>query len=587
MTANSQADTRRGNARPWFRLHWLSWIVLVLMTAGMTIVIVPGTLGTSIEYERSPLGPPYQSKYDFTEVSTWSHGWPFEHLRRAYSNDEGFLIDFEGYPVIFWSSPHAWQISGNVYAFSPLKFAANIVIGVSTVLIAVGTCETWRRRRGGFRFSLLDVAALISVVCIVLGWWQYHAHTMSSEQATKSAMMARGSLTDWSKGGPLRANALSDYHGPEWLSRLLGNGYYLPFCIHVDSLLLDSTLLSTDDYTDIPKFTYVDTVRCVDRLTPQLVESLAALPRLRAIDGRIAAFGGGVPYPEWMVTSSNVQLLTQLPRITHLYLGHSQLAPADLELLARLPRLKLLHIEGDDLLVEDLEPIVRCPSLRTLYLNISATEDERLAFTSSHSHLKVYWADSRRWTGFTEYTLVTDPRNVASVLFNRWQAEDGVEQPTSLEREWLDFSNIRLTRERLDRIPVKRFADVTSLHFGTVDSPETAIDLIRRCGPLAYLEARHIPLTARDLASISFNDESEIYLQQGPINVQEFCYLARKLKPLTLTICASTFTPEEVQLIAEAMPDGVADVYKDYAEEEDERIRPYDELDDHWENPFE
>ncbi|HEY3393966.1 MAG TPA: hypothetical protein VGK58_14735 [Lacipirellulaceae bacterium] len=467
-----------------------------------------------------------------------------------------------------------------------MKLLANLLIGAAIVIGTVAAFDVWRRRRGGFRFSLLDAAVLTAIVCIILGWWQYHTRTYAKEQAIKDKMIARGGLTDPSKRGPLRAWATSSYHGPDWLQRLIGNSYFLPFCFHIDHLYLDSTLLSSGDYIDIRQLTYVDTVKCVDRLDPELVNCLATLPRLRTIDGRIGSFGGGTPYPERMVTSSNVQLLARLPQLTNLFLGHSKLAPADLAIVAQLPRLKFLHVAGDDLLIEDYKPIVRCPTLQTLYLNISATEDERLAFTASHPHLALYWADARRSRGFTEYTLVTDPWNVASVIFNRWQSEDGVEHPTALEREWLDFSNIRLTRKRLDRLPVKRFPDVTSVYLGKVDSSETAINLIRRCGPLGELDTRHISLTARDIESIAFAEDPILHVQQGPITVHEFCNLARKLKPNWLEIYDATFDNKEVEQIVSAI-DGIVDVYKRFGLDDDERIPAAYELEDQDENPFE
>lgn len=578
MTANSPAETRREKKRPWFRLHWLSWIVLSAMTAGMTIIVVPGHSGQSIEFERRLVSAPLESQpvwsdYDFISVSTWSHGWPFEYLRRPYS-EQGFLIHFEGCPIL-WTSPRAWQMSGKSYAFSTLNLAANLLIGAVIVFIAVAGCEIWRRRRGGFRFSLLDLGTFTAFGCAILGWWQYHARAHAKEQAIKSAMMARGSLIDLSKGGPLRAHAASDYHGPDWLMRLLGNPWFLPFCFHIDRLHLDSTLLSEDDYADIPKLTYVDTVHC--RLNPELAKSLAALRELRTVDGRIYAFGGGVPYRDRMVTSSNVQLLTQLPRVTDLYLGYSQLVPADLAVVARMPRLKLLQITGDDLLVEDLKPIVNCPTLQTLYLDISATEEERRAFTKEHAHLKVSWGDPQRWVGFSESNLVTDPWNVASVLFKRWQAEDGVQQPTTLFRGSLDFSSIRLTAERLKRLPKNRFPEVTDVSIGAADKPETAMELIRRCGQLESLDTRHVPLTTRDILSISFSEEPDLHLLQGRNTVQEFCDLARQLKPISLAIYASTFNNKEVKRIADATQ-GMAEVFSGLQYEEDERIRASDEL---------
>lgn len=137
------------------------------MSACMTIIVVPGSAGTSIEYERRLLhdmhgGEPYWSDYDFRKVDTWSHGWPFEYMCRPYV-EAGFLIDFGGLPVS-WSTPRAWEVFGYAYAFSPLKLLADLFIGGMIVFGAVAACEAWRRRRRGFRFSLLDAIVVSTTV---------------------------------------------------------------------------------------------------------------------------------------------------------------------------------------------------------------------------------------------------------------------------------------------------------------------------------------------------------------------------------------------------------------------------------------
>src|SRR5262249_5628897 len=110
----------------------------------------------------------------------------------------------------------------------------------------------------------------------------------------------------------------------------------------------------------------------------------------------------------------------------------------------------------------------------------------------------------------------------------------------------LNSSSIRLTRQRLDRIPIKAFPDVTSIAFGKVDSADTAMELISRCGQLRALDARHVPLTKQDLDKLHLQPGADVYFQQGGLNPNDICEFARKSKPNMINIFASSFDRDEV-----------------------------------------
>jgi hypothetical protein len=573
-----------------FRLHKLSWLALILATAGMLIIIVPGSPRSSVEWERQPLFDSHGSAmswsdYDFRNVTIWSHGWPLEYLRRPFGS-KGFLIEHDGRPVM-WSSLHSWPTWGKVYAFSLPALLANILIGAVIVISFVVTCESWIRRRGRFRFSLLDAIVASTIVGLVFGWWQYHARTQAVEQAIRVSMIARGSLTDLSKRGPRWATVVAEYHGPDWLQRLVGNSLLVPFCLHIDQLNLDSRLLTQEDYADLSKLPYVEKVHVVGRLTPELVDSLAALPRLRTLNGEILAYGGdGLPRPEPMISSSNVSLLDRLPKLTTLKLGRTETSPADLQVVAQLPRLETVQLSGLQFLVEDLEKLASCPSLETMHVQISATESEMSNFVAAHPGLHIDWVRPKppEVTGFTSIPPWTEPWHVASVVFKRWHAEDGVDA-TSLDPEHFDFRRIRFTKERLQRLSGFDLSEVKGVYLGAVDSAETAMDLIARCGDLEEFEARYVTLSAQDLKALRTKVQCQLYLQHGSLTEDDFRKLIQRAQPSMLSIFNSTFSNAEAQRIANASQNTSVEIYKGFNEELSESVFEF-EVDDDPDSPF-
>jgi hypothetical protein len=560
-----------------FRLHWLSWAVLVFMTAAMVIIIVPGSPGRSIEWERLPIyglsawsgsgTPPQWTDYDYIDVDTWSHGWPREYLSRPFEQSDYFL-QFDYYPVL-WSCREAWSFSEKVYAFSPLMLVTDVVIGLAIIASATVACEIWRRRRRGFRFSLLDASVLIALLCVILGWWQTHSRVHAGEKATDAALRApNGSIP-----APIRAAGATKYRGPDWLQRLVGNSDFLPFCHHFDEMSFNSALLSTDDCVIIPKLSYVETVHCLGRLRSDLIQALAKLPGLKTLDGVVNGVSGPFPFPEEpLVGSVETPMLRRLTHVTTLDLGTSKIFPVDVAHIARMPRLQNLSLNSEDLLIEDLEPLAECPTLRTLSITVAATENERRVFCASHPKLKVEWGTPQHDPALEPRTPMDDVWDVVHVLMHRWQYEDHREEPSG-ENGGLDFSQIRLNDDRLARLPPEIFPDTSSLVLSNSDAT-TAMKLINRCRHCRVIDVRNIPLTKSDIETFSFTeDSSELHVYQGRITAQEFCDIARKLEKCSLTIYGSSFSALEVRKIYEATLPRTLTAYKGFRDDESEELK--------------
>lgn len=597
-----------------FCLHALSWFVLIFVTTAVVIIVVPGSQSHSVELVRDRI--PADGEIFFTgaiipnpnphlaDVATWSHGWPLEYLRRPFDFD-GAAIELNGNMVV-WSTHRAWRFWGAHYSFNVSYLVIDVLIGLAIVAAAVGACELWRRRRRSFRFSLLDTAMAATICCGILGWWQYHTHTTAREQQIRNAMIRRGSLSG--STGPRRAWVDDDYHGPGWLARLVGGQYGIPFCFHIDKLDLDTTLLTPADYSDLCELRYVESVHLTGKLNKGLANAFAALPALRTLDGLATAYGGypGATMPEPMIAGEDFLLLQRLPRVRFLKLGICEATPAELLYLARRPNLEFLQIWDADLLVEDIQPLTRSQTLKKLDVSICATYEEQEAFNARHPNLDIKWdtgsIDGPDDPGVREAVKEA----VCDALFKHWQKEDhyandearctsflGIEMIQDDEAPEndplhkitrLDFSEVRLSRKRLDRIPIKSFPDVDSVTLGLVDSVDTAMQLLRRCGPLRELDARYVPLTMEGLRTLSLQQpENWLYLQQGSLTVDDFCQIARTFKP-QLVIYGSSFTPADAERI-QSCGAPFLDVYKHFDEDDADSIYPVS-FDSSGENPF-
>lgn len=580
----------------------------------MTIIVVPGMEGSSHEWvlddrRTEGLGTGAvggSGKLEYWEVDTWSHGWPLEYLRRPYVFDSGPLGSTSG-SIVEWATLRAWRMWGKVYAFSCLNLVIDLLIAFSIIFGIVSACELWRRRRSGFRFSLLDVAVVATVLSAVLGWWQYHVHLQLRETAAVSSLEGREVSKDSRQP---RVNAVQDYTGPAWLRRLVGS--CLPSLWHVTLLELDVAKLTPDDYSDIEKLTATETVNVAGRLNSELVSSLASLPHLTTLHGQ---FDGFVRYPstrkwESLATSAELPLLGRLPHLQQLRLGECKIDSAGMACLATLPKLESLQIRGCEILIEDLEPLASSRSLTSIEIDICATREELAIFAMKHSSLDIHLPKFGEDAPHT-----ASPREVAEVLFERWRKEDRAilteaakdnpvtqdgnlppdeaiqqESPSSLASGGgglypsggnhndesiteVDLSGIRLTRKRLERIPTIVLAGIDNVTFGKVDSAATALELLHRCGTLTHLDARQIPLTRSEVDTIKLQPGCSLCLQQGPLGVADVCDLLKRWQP-DLAIFESSFSPDDVREI-EIAGNGLSFsvyVYSGFVEEEDQTI---------------
>ena len=138
--------------RPWYRLHFSTWIVCIFGLLVTVLLIVPGEEGWwpwegSLHQERAVL-----------------HGWPWLYLWRT--------------PQPWWTDPSAsrsfaWNIGDAVKQFRLIPLVADVAL---FALCATGVAALWewrRRQRRRLQFSLRSLLLFVTFVAVGLRWWGF------------------------------------------------------------------------------------------------------------------------------------------------------------------------------------------------------------------------------------------------------------------------------------------------------------------------------------------------------------------------------------------------------------------------------
>jgi hypothetical protein len=565
--------------RGW-RLGWLSWLILLATLAGLTFLVGAGAPRHTSQdelYDWAIADRSFQPYFvapggvDPMVLPVWSHGWPLEFCARVQQNP-----GFTQRPVMSfsWWSPGSWSLTSNVFLFNWWYLLLDILVAIAILVVAVVGFERWRRRRGRLRFSLFDAAVVATFACVALGWWRWHRHQQQVESNFLTSLLTKEAIGN-SSSSPMAAFQMPTgatqiaaanpptlfgvvhptYHGPKWLARLPGATSLLPFCGHFDYVELTTSAMTEADCRDVAKLRYLERVDIHGRLTPELADALDSLSHLRELGAKLDRW-------EPLVRSSDAHLLGRLGQLEVLDLCSSDLAPGDLRILEELPNLKTLRISGGQFLVEDLQRLAEHPSLKLVFAEIAATEDEMRQFEESHPRLRVFWVDLPRLDGRADRRL-RDPWYIAQMRIAHWRSEVR-DYRIMGRREILSLTGVRLTRERLSRLPQRIFAEVNELRLGEFDSPETAAELFQRCGNVEYIQSFEAPLGETLIHELAKHPSlRQLRVLQGKATVDAFQRLVHLPTFKWLEIYGATFTPEEARAIHAAMRVKARDTFVD------------------------
>ena len=190
----------RPHHRPWYRLHWSTWIVVVAVLALLTLANIP----RRVNYHGVA----------FDVRLFYEHGWPFVFLDRyekskmPEGDEDGsleFLKNARDKETLPWATIHhnvRWfdnavehseplWLDPNNWSFSGEWVVCKTGLALDSVLALLLTCsfavvyEHWSRKR--WQYSLRSLLCAFVVIAGVLAWWR-----TSVNQAEKEYQAAKG-----------------------------------------------------------------------------------------------------------------------------------------------------------------------------------------------------------------------------------------------------------------------------------------------------------------------------------------------------------------------------------------------------------
>jgi hypothetical protein len=195
--------------------------------------------------------------------------------------------DWRDEPPIPWLTPRCWALAKGKTTFEQPSFqarilAADLLVALLGIILAVSGLEVWRRRRPGkWQITLVELGVGISLLAILLAWWRQNSSAYHQERPHIVAIEEGGGIEVYD-----RHVVLTAYRGPVWLSRLTGSTPKI--FDRADTVILrpsrEGELLEL-----IPHLSALRELRMIEfdqdyEVTASLVEVLRKMPQLRVLD---------------------------------------------------------------------------------------------------------------------------------------------------------------------------------------------------------------------------------------------------------------------------------------------------------------
>ena len=550
-------------AAPRKRISWLAWVMTILVACCFLVMNSRGELKQdSIEYV-------VDSKTKQTiPTCRYSHGWPMIWVESEPENTPSGLLlkrivslrPFSGLPIP--DIDDAWLTDVTSVSVNWFACAINFLVAAFVLVIVFFTCRFRSKRRQGFRFSLLEVSALMLLTSVAFANFQYHRSLSAKENATISE-----------SGGLLEVNQYQWQH-PSAIRALVGKPEWMNAYRHVDQFQFKTKYGQEDSVTEkLDSFAFANSVRIVGDPSMSQMESLSMIQGLKSIEVRTDSLdpsslstgpeleaalsglttlrGAQADYGEGY--ESRIQQPNAVFRsVTELSINSQSISsggwknwPRSLDFVSCCPNLKKITLVGDQYLMDDL-------------MNVPVTVEEiNFGFPATLESVEKL---QKKYPG----AVINPVRGLpGKVLSNRRLWEDAqirVNRRRSLGwagsqfgKQSLDLSSTDVDREFLQKLsPI--FPNTRSIHFGSFDSVETAIWLTQQCPKLKFVKTNGYPLGFNDAMRLPRSIEWFV-VEQGSISADDFAKLALELELKELKINLSNFTDEEVEEIRAAVPD--------------------------------
>ena len=576
------------------RLHWLSWLTLLLLSACMTVIVIPGAVvPSSVDVLASHWQLPATSK--LRSGSMLSHGWPCEYMQ---SDLHSFDPTSD---VIAWTSRDAWALGNKVFSFELKSLMIDLLVAVMIVAIGTLAVEFWRRRRKGAWFSLLDMFVGIAVFAIVVSW--YHSH--ASDSAAEFDAL-KGTVYD-GKPLPYFFSVRRRHQAPDWLTRLVGGEKQVPFCEHVTDVSLSSmSRYSEEVHSDGERSRQLRTL--VRELTgfkraeavllcgpavllpelPNAVTGLKWLDKLivdyddfhmriihpmyssqpvtamsRVSDITVNNRFNGIRYDDALReliqqkvgSLETLQKLDQIDQLTTLEVNLGYISHVGWRAIPPLSKLSKISFASREIFIEDLVVLEQFTNLKQVWLSISATKEELENFQRTHPQLELKW-DSK--SEITAEQVVS--RRLKNLRLEEWYAKKSpnfyLPLAEKLDPRNLDLTEFTLTKERLEVVNANvDLASISSISVNRIDSVDTLNQFVKRCSGLKKIEL-HSEFPTEVIDQLILPKQVRLLTcRQGDLTVEDLHVLIKKHQLSELDVYDSKLSDVDIAALEKAWPD--------------------------------
>jgi hypothetical protein len=380
--------------RPWYRLHWSTWIVIAAVLTFFALMNLPGRGG-------------YHRVIFIDNSLLHEHGWPFVYLDRydppgsapnlspfapppftvsradaffEHARDHSFFPWAESHSIGFlgwgfrdgdpiWLNKSNWSFTGNWYLYKKWLSFDILIALFATIPLAVAY-ELWSRRR--WHYSLRFLLLCVLLFAAGMAWWRTGVNNYEREIIAAKALHEKGYEVK------LQCDA------PVFLRIFIGNNNLLSFA-HVREI---TSSVNTKAATDADLEHLGDLTRLVELwlpgtpITDEGLKQIHDLPRLSSI-GLFSTKITGEGFKAWknlpnlqslqldntFITDAGLRHLMELSNLSDLTLSRTKVTDEGLRHLAGMPKLKHLQLDGLPITDDGLKYLENMPQLGELEIN--------------------------------------------------------------------------------------------------------------------------------------------------------------------------------------------------------------------------
>jgi hypothetical protein len=410
-------DSSQPAARPWYRLHLSTWLLLIPAVVVVSLLEIPGDEPAGLIFEGSEM----------------VHGFPLTYLRRC--RDDWIVVNPLAFaPMSPWhltEQPRAvWlgdgpEVSDETFSFRPLALAIDLAVATAILLAFCAALEWRRRRRRLFQFTLRELLVATALCAAGSGWWMSQNEKENHFLERVAAIEPHERQSD----NPFDARAAICElipRFPRWFRDLVGDERLLSVRFnrprlwiswrreiheHVKNLVeqyppavrvdvpSDVTAADWNALSQLSTLELLAVEGAADRGFTRIAKGFPNLRSLR-VDGKRAALTdvglahiGDLTRLEQLdingaFTDDMLVHLKYLEHLRSLRLSGGRISRAGLENLADLNELEMLTLENVDVSEEALRSLARLNGLRNLDLECVAPGETGLRYIAAIPNLQ-------------------------------------------------------------------------------------------------------------------------------------------------------------------------------------------------------